>query len=118
MRIPSSFRNKIKDVFYDKELVLYTISTFTDNEGFVSEDIVEFGRFFGNVQYDRLDQIREEYGLKEDIDVTITTDNAVANNYIVGYKDELFRIVKSIPYDSHYFLLGKKYEQSSNSPSA
>lgn len=110
MRIPANFKQTIKDVFYDKELALYTVSTSTDNEGFVSEELVASGTFLGNVQFSRLDQVREEYGLDQKIDVTITTDKEVSNNSIVEYAGKQYRIVKAIPYDTHYLLLGSNYE--------
>ena len=110
MKIPVTFQAKIKETFYDKELALYTVSTTTDNEGFVSESLTKVDTFLGNVQFGNLEQYREEFGLEEKIDVSITTDYQVQVNDIVEYRGVWYRIIKSIPYDSHFLLIGRNYE--------
>lgn len=110
MKIPVTFHNRIKETFYDKELALYTVSTTTDDEGFVSEAKTKVDTFLGNVQFGNLEQYREEFGIEEKIDISVTTDYEVKTNDIVEYRGIWYRIVKAIPYDSHYLLIGRNYE--------
>lgn len=61
----------------------------------------------GNVRFSNLEEIREAYGIRENIDIAITTDEEVALGSIWEYKDRYYRIVKAIPNDTHNFLVGQ-----------
>ena len=107
MKIPNSFKKGIKSTFYDKEILTYT--TESDNsEGWVTNEATEDSSFTGNVRFDKLEELREEYGIKEDIAIAITTDYDISIGNVIGYQDKLYRIVSQIESDSHYLLLGEE----------
>ena len=63
----------------------------------------------GNVSFNNLDAVREDFGIDEVIDITITTDIEVSLNTVVKYNNVLYKIIKAIPRDSHNFLIGTKW---------
>lgn len=115
MDIPSSFKNKIRETFYDKPIILCTKTEITDSEGWVSESLVESETIMGNVQFGNKEAIREEYGIEDSVDIVITTNKSLENNSVVSYQDEYYTIIKSIPFDSHIKLIGKRYGEGNYS---
>ncbi len=61
----------------------------------------------GNVRFSNLEEIRENYGIRERIDIAITTDEEVDLGSIWEYRNKHYRIVQAIPNDSHNFLVGQ-----------
>jgi hypothetical protein len=61
-----------------------------------------------------LEKLREDYGIKENIDIAITTDQNVAVDSILGYLGTQYKLVQAIPFDSHYLLIGKKWLSKSS----
>lgn len=108
MKIPQGFTKAIKDTFYDKEL---TEMAETTSENDFGERTVALtpttNTILGNVRFSNLEEIRENYGIRERIDIAITTDEEVALGSIWGYRDRYYRIVQAIPNDSHNFLVGQ-----------
>lgn len=110
MNIPNSFKEKIKSVFYDKTVETCEISTATDAEGHVSREVGDsISSFTCNVSYDRLDEVKEEYGIEEKIDIKISTQETISSETILKYEGEYFEIVKNIPYDAYNLILGRKW---------
>jgi len=70
--------------------------------------------FKGNVNFSKLDKIREDYGIVEDIDMIITTNEVVANDSIIGYQDRQYKVIRSIPFDTHNLLIAQKWSSKSS----
>ncbi len=120
MQIPDSFKNKIAQAFFDKTLIKCEIVETKNLDGEVilaaeaTEDVI-----MGNVSFDKLDRIQQQYGLEEQIDMTFTTHDVMANDEVYSYLDIKYKVYRAIPFDSHYFILLKKwYSKSSILPSA
>jgi hypothetical protein len=121
MEIPTSFKNHIKSTFYDKELTLYTVQDTIDDQGWqrISGSTVVDKTFKGNVRFDKLDKLQEAHGLKERIHMAVTTEENIPSNSIIGYLGRQTKVIRAIPYDSHYLLLAQEWSsQSSTSISA
>lgn len=111
MQTTSDFKNSIANVFYDKDITLYKTETVVDIEGRVSksEPTSEVKTFKGNVRFDKLDEVKQSYGLTVDIDIVISTHEDVAVDSLVSYKGVYYLVVQSIPFDTHNLLLGRKW---------
>jgi hypothetical protein len=108
MNIPAGFKENIASHFYDKTLSLYTSADETADDGWTNRDAIEVEKTFnGNVQFNKLDLIKEQYGLDEDIDISITTSEEIGVGSIVGYNGVHYSIIRAIPNDSHNLLLGE-----------
>lgn len=108
MKIPQGFTKAIKDTFYDKELT--KMAETTSENDFGEKTVVltpTTNRMLGNVRFNNLEEIRENYGIRESIDIAITTDEDVDLGSIWGYRNKYYRIVQVIPNDSHNFLVGQ-----------
>lgn len=111
MKIPASFKKNIKNTFYDKEIDVYE-QTEVNNSGWITIELTDTETpFFGNVQFKNLGQIQEDYGIREDIDVAISTDADIDLNTIVKYNDRYYKVIQAIPSDSHNLLIGKVWEE-------
>lgn len=114
MIIPTAFKDNIKSFFYDKNIVIYDYQTVKEADGFTRKDLVSrSGVVLGNVRFNNLENLQKEYGLKEAIDVSITTDTDILVGTIIGYEDQYYSIVKSIKNDSHFMLLGRVWKSKS-----
>lgn len=114
MRIPDSFKTKIADAFYDKSIKLLSYTEVVDDEGWAdASSSTEIKTFLGNVRFDNLAQIQEDYGLDEDVDIAITTDEEVELGNILEYEGIEYRVTSAIPYDSHNFITGRKWSSKS-----
>lgn len=115
MRIPNSFKTKIAETFYDKNIKILSKTNSVDEEGW-SGDIssTEVSNFYGNVRFNNLAELREDYGIKEDIDIVITTDSTVELGDILEYGGVEYRVVNAIPYDSHNLIFAKKWLSKSS----
>ena len=122
MTIGNDFKQAIADAFYDKEIFLVSAESVVDDDGWARDDAtVSEESFAGNVRFDRLAQLQEEYGIDSKIDVVITcpADTEISANDIVSYSSQYYRLIQVIPFDSHKMLVGMKWlSKSSTSPSA
>ena len=110
MRVPNAVKNNISDFFYDKTFTVYSKEASVDDEGFVSNEAEATTETFeGNVAFDNLEQIREDYGIKEEVNIKISTHKDIGLGTVVGYNNVLYKIVGKIPSDSHIILLGQKW---------
>jgi len=114
LRIPDSFKQAIKDTFYDKEVITYTTEEVVDDEGWARLSESELSSFSGNVRFDNLGQLQEDYGLKEVIDIVITTDEDIEVGTVLKYGDVLYKVSKAIPFDSHNLLVGNIWSSKSS----
>lgn len=111
MKLPSNFKHNIDKYFYDKDFDVYSSKEVVDDEGWgaVSEETIQ-GSFKGNVAFDNLAEIQQNYGIEEEIDITISTHEEVELGSLVGYDSVLYKIIRAIPLDSHNLLMGKKWK--------
>ena len=101
--------------FYDKVITLYTSEEVVDDEGWAGVSEAEtVNTFNGNVRFNDLALLQEDYGLKEVIDIAITTDEDVEVGTIIEYGGETYKVIKAIPFDSHNFLIGKLWSSKSS----
>lgn len=115
MRIPDSFKTKIADAFYDKSIKLLSYTEVVDEEGWAdASSSTEIKTFLGNVRFDNLAQIQEDFGLDEKIDIVITTDEVVSLGSILEYGGVGYRVTNSIPYDSHNLIMARKWSSKSS----
>ena len=102
--IPKSMKKAIASKFYDKEVKLVNITKNKDEEGgVVWTDPIVVGSFKANVNFNNFGKIQEEYGLKYDINITLTTS-----------KDVKVRVNDTIFYDSTYYSVRDVFERDSH----
>lgn len=109
MKIPESFITAIKKQFYDKEILFYEIEEVADENGYVKKALVGNGdSVLGNVRFGNLEEVKQDYGIMEDIELVITTDVSVSGR-VAKYRDRYYEVVKNIPFDSHNLIVCKKW---------
>nr|DAY26593.1 MAG TPA: hypothetical protein [Caudoviricetes sp.] len=111
--IKNSFKEKIKSVFYDKEVKVLENKIIEDKEGGINyQGLEEKDSFLGNVSFSNCKKIQEDYGLDYEINVSITTDyNLLKINDLIKYQEKIYSIEEIIVTDSHYLILGKIWKQ-------
>lgn len=114
MQIPDDFKNAIADAFYDKTITLYTVAEVIDEEGWARMEETESDSFVGSVSFDELAKVQEEYGLREAIDIVVSTHEDIEVGSVLGYGDHLYMVVSAIPFDSHNLILAKKWSSKSS----
>jgi len=122
LRITDDFKNKIAEAFYDKTITVHSQSSTVDDEGFVSVDSQSTSTEVScNVRFNDLAKIQVDYGIKDKIDIAITTDPdaEIELNDVIEYESTTFKVVQAIPFDSHKLIIAKKWSsKSSTSTSA
>lgn len=112
MYIPKSMKQKIANVFYDKEVEVLSVSESIDAEGGVnrkSYDVID--TFKGNVNFSNCKTIQEEYGLDYEIDIAITTNyNLLKHNELIKYNGVTYNITDILPKDSHILIVATKWQ--------
>jgi hypothetical protein len=110
MIVSDLFKSAISSVFYDKEIEQYSVTDAVDAEGFKRkrQPSTKTGSFMANVNYSKLDEIKELYGIDESIDMTVTTNDDVAVGSVIKYADVFFEVIRAIPFDSHNLLIAQK----------
>lgn len=115
MKIPNSFTKSIADTFYDKTLTYYSTEGIVDDDGWSRQsETATSNTFSGNVRFSNLAQLQEDYGIKEVIDIAVTTGDTVEVGSVVKYDDVLYKISKVIPFDSHNLLIGNIWSSKSS----
>lgn len=116
MKIPDSFKKAQLKVFQDKTITRYNVGTTTNAIGEVKKDsVATIGTYKGNVHFDNFEQVQEEHGIRENIDMTVTTQQTgLAIGEIHGYGGKMYEIFKVIPNDSHYLLVARKWLSKSS----
>ncbi|MBQ7139989.1 MAG: hypothetical protein IJO32_00625 [Bacilli bacterium] len=105
MKIPKSFKEITKKIFYDKDINLYQKITSEDSEGgFIETLSDEFIPFKGNLQFSNKEKIQNDYGISIDAEIVITSDFKCEENQIIEYLDNKYEIIKVIPRDSHFVI--------------
>lgn len=116
MIIPDDFKTAIQATFNDKVITRYNSTLTKDVESFAYVEAGEdVDTFLGNVNFDNLEQIQEDYGIGTKIDISITTQASVENGTIISYLGYYYKLIKVFNYDSHSLLIGKEKKWSSRS---
>lgn len=111
MKIPTSFTSAISNTFYDKTVTKYATSTTTDSEGFVRKTVGNTSTFLGNVRMDNLNKLQEDYGIKQEINLAITTNADLTTNDVLSYDGIKYDVVGVFEFDSHNLILCRKWKQ-------
>lgn len=108
MNIPDSFKIAISETFYDKTFTVYEKSVTVDSEGGTSITVAELGQtFLGSINFSELDSVQEDYGIATSISATVNTAEEITGNQYIGYDGKVYRVIKSVPFDSHFMLILK-----------
>jgi len=111
MEIPASFKSKIKDTFYDKEITPYKKTSTVDTDGFAHDTMSTKGTsFYGNVRYGNLAELQDQEGIKIEADLLITTDAVVELGDILKYGNDYYRVKRFLKYDSHNLIACDKWQ--------
>lgn len=114
MELPEDFKNIIANTFYDKTLIIYSTESVKDDEGFATSEATTTNTYIlGNVRFDKLDKVALDYGITDKIDMTVTTNDVIDAGTILGYGNNKYKVLRSIPFDSHYLLIASLWLQKS-----
>lgn len=116
MKIPRIFTDKVSSLFYDKDVLVYSVESVVESDGWTKLDLVSSGYTIkGNVNFSNLEQVQKEYGLSEVVDVTITTakEESIGLNNIISINDITYIVVKAISFDSHKLIIAKQWDSKS-----
>lgn len=80
MEIPDLFKETIKNIFYDKQIEIWTIEETTDDEGATIENgkKTKIDEFAGNFQFSSREFIQQEYGKEIQASAIVTCDETIA----------------------------------------
>lgn len=108
MQIPSEFKQVIANVFYDKDIEIWTSGTIKDDEGAIigNGKLKIIDSFKGNFQFTTREYIEQEYGKEINAIAIVTCDKTIAEiGNIVVYNENDYVIKSKIVSDSHTTLL-------------
>mgnify|MGYP005795846823 FL=1 len=108
MKIPETFKQAIRDTFYDKNIEIWTEGTIKDNEGAVigNGKLEKIDSFKGNFQFSTREHIQQEYGKEIEANAIVTCDKTVAEiGNILVYNNDDYTIKSLITGDSHTTIL-------------
>lgn len=108
MQIAEIFKKTIADIFYDKDIEIWTSGTIKDNEGAVvgNGKLEKIDSFKGNFQFSTREHIQQEYGKEIEANAIVTCDKTVAEiSNILVYNNDDYTIKSLITGDSHTTIL-------------
>lgn len=108
MQIAEIFKKTIADIFYDKDIEIWTSGTIKDNEGAVvgNGKLEKIDSFKGNFQFSTREHIQQEYGKEIEANAIVTCDKTVAEiSNILVYNNNDYTIKSLITGDSHTTIL-------------
>ncbi len=106
----NDFKKAVKCAFYDKEIGVRSVEIVTNNEGQRKKVLGDIKRTFkGNAQFSNRKVICEEYGLKEDFDLSITADELVELNDVLEYQGVNYTVTDVLKFDTHNLIVAVKY---------
>ena len=108
MKIPNEFEQIIADIFYDKDIEIWTAGTIKDDEGAVvgNGKLEKIDSFKGNFQFSTREYIQQEYGREIEANAIVTCNKANAEiGNILVYNDKEYEIKSLVPSDSHITIL-------------
>ena len=106
-------KNRIAQVFYDKEVsVLFDKASMDAEGGVIKKGYDVIDTFKGNVNFSNCKQIQEEYGLDYNIDLSVTTNyNLLKLNDLIKYQDVVYNVTDILPSDSHLLVVATKWRE-------
>lgn len=114
MNIPDSFKKKIKSTFYDKTINRHGVTSTKDGEGWTRDgQLTSNGSYLGNTKFSNFDEVKQAYGIDQQIAMIVTTDQNIPLGEINSYNGNYYRVIKSIPFDSHYMLVLEEWSSKS-----
>ena len=108
MQIPENFKQIIADIFYDKDIEIWTSGTIKDDEGSVTGEgkVEKIDSFKGNFQFSTREYIQQEYGKEIEANAIVTCNETKAEiGNILVCNDKEYIIKSLVPSDSHITLL-------------
>lgn len=80
MQIPEIFKQAIADIYYDKDIEIWTAGTIKDDEGCVIGDgkLDKIDSFKGNFQFSTREYIQQEYGKEIEASAIVTCNKTIA----------------------------------------
>ena len=112
MKIPQAMKDIVAKTFYDKEATLYDSSEQVDSEGWARNTSEATAiKIMVNAQFAQLAEVQESYGIRDQIDVKMTTaeDERIVKGNIIELDGVTYRMIEVIKNDSHYVILGQKW---------
>ena len=107
MLLPTQFKAIISSTFYDKTFTVATREETVDAEGGVVITTGTPRTLKGNVQYSLNERLREIYGITEQVDLAITTDQTVAKNDKLTYDGRDYVVTSFVKSDSHNLIVAR-----------
>ena len=107
MLITPQFKAIISKTFYDKTFTVATRTSTTDAEGGVVITSGTPRTLKGNVQYSLNERLREIYGISEQVDLAITTDQTVDKNDQLTYEGKDYVVTSFVKSDSHNLIVAR-----------
>ena len=107
MLITPQFKAIISKTFYDKTFTVAARTQTVDSEGGVVQSIGTPRTLKGNVQYSLNERLREIYGISEQVDLAITTDQTVDKNDQLTYESKDYVVTSFIKKDSHNLIVAR-----------
>ena len=107
MLITPQFKAIISSTFYDKTFTVATREETVDAEGGVVITTGTPRTLKGNVQYSLNERLREIYGITEQVDLAITTDQTVAKNDKLTYDGRDYVVTSFVKSDSHNLIVAR-----------
>ena len=107
MFVNDYIKNAFAKAFYDKAFKVYKRTTSIGVEGDVQTSLSTYAECYGNVQYNTNERVQRDYGIKENIDLVITTSlsTSVTLDDLVNYDGKYFIVKHILTYDSHISIL-------------
>ena len=107
MLITPQFKAIISKTFYDKTFTVATREETIDAEGGVVITSGTPRTLKGNVQYSLNERLREIYGISEQVDLAITTDQTVDKDDKLTYESKDYIVTSFVKSDSHNLIVAR-----------
>ena len=110
MFVNDYIKNAFSKAFYDKTFSVYKTITSVGTEGDVQTSLSSYAEYYGNVQFNTNERVQKDYGIKENIDLVISTSPStdVSIKDYIKYNNEYFAVKHVLTFDSHINILCEK----------
>ena len=105
-------KNAFSKAFYDKTFSVYKTIKSVGVEGDVQTSLSNYSEYYGNVQFNTNERVQKEFGIKENIDLVISTSTStdVSINDYIEYQSKYYIVKHVLTFDSHINILCEKTE--------
>lgn len=110
MIIPNGFEDAMASTFYDKTITKIEITRTVSTDGQVMKAESETSDTIKvNERFDNCEIIRQEQGISEQVDVSMTcrSTESISENEVWTDGTRKYRIMKVIQFDSHKLIVGQ-----------